>query len=66
MAERADVVASREFLDDFDVRSETGAREHAFEQVVAEQRRIRHPASQRGFESVDVVDALAGVGAFAE
>ena len=66
MADRADVVAGREFLDDFDVRGEAGAREHAFEQIVAEQRRIRRPAGERGFESVDVVDAFAGIGAFAE
>ena len=60
MADRADVVASGKFLHDFDVRSEAGAGEYAFEEVVAEQRRIWRPAGQSGFECVDVVDAFAG------
>ena len=66
MANGADVVARREFLDDLDIGGEAGAREHAFEQIVAEKRRIRRPAGERGFESVDVVDAFARIGAFAE
>ena len=66
MANRADVVAGREFLDDLDIGGEAGAREDAFEQIVAEQRRVRHPAGERGLERVDVVDALARIGAFAE
>ena len=36
------------------------------EQVMAEDRVFRHPALQRGFEGVDVVDALAGEIALAE
>ena len=59
MAKSADVVAGREFLDDFDIGGEAGAREHAFEQIVAEQSRVRRPAGERGFESVDVIDAFA-------
>ncbi len=38
----------------------------AFEEVVAEQRVLRHAAGERRLEGVDVVDALAGVGALAE
>ena len=66
MAQRGDVVASGKFLDDLDVGGETGAGEDALEQIVAEQRRVRHPAGERRLEGVDVVDALAGIGAFAE
>ena len=66
MANGADVVAGREFLDDLDIGGEAGAREHAFEQIVAEKRRIRRPAGERSFEGVDVVDAFARIGAFAE
>ena len=66
VAQGADIVARRKFLDDLDIGGEAGAGEHALEQIVAEQRRIRRAAGQRGLESVDVVDALAGIGAFAE
>ena len=66
VAQRVDVVAGGEFLDDLDIGGETGAGEDALEQIVAEQRRVRHPAGERGLEGIDVVDALAGVGAFAE
>ena len=44
MANGADVVAGGEFLDDFDIRSEAGAREHALEEIVAEKRRVRRAA----------------------
>ena len=43
-----------------------GARVEAFEQIVAEQRVLRHAPGQRGFEGVDVVDALADVAALVE
>ncbi len=66
MARGADVVASREFLDDLDIGGEASAREHAFKQIVAEQRRVRRAPRERGLEGVDVIDALAGIGAFAE
>ena len=42
------------------------AGEHALEQIVAQHRVVGHAALQRGLEGVDVVDALAGVGALAE
>ena len=63
---RGDVVTGRKLFDDFDIGDETRAGEHALEQVVAEQGRIRHAIGERGLECIDVVDALAGIGAFAE
>ena len=38
----------------------------ALEEIVAEQRVVRNPAVERRLEGVDVVDALAGIGALAE
>ena len=61
-----DVVAGREFLDHLDVGSEAGAGEDPFEEIVAEQGVLRHAAGERRLEGIDVVDALAGIGAFAE
>ena len=46
--------------------SEPRAGERALEQVVAQQRVLRHPAGHRRVERVDVVDALAGEGSFRE
>ena len=66
LAQRRDVVARREVLDHLDVGGQAGAREDAFEQVVAEQRAFRHAPGQRRLEGIDVVDALAGERAFAE
>ena len=66
MPQSRDVVAGGEFLDHLDVGGETGAREDALEQIVAEQRGVRNPAGERGLEGIDIVDALAGIGAFAE
>ena len=66
VAHGGDVVAGGKFLDDLDIGGETGAGEDALEQIVAEQRRVRHAAGERGLEGIDVVDALAGIGAFAE
>lgn len=60
------VVAGRKVLHHLHVRSQAGARQHALEQVVAEQRVLGHAPGQRGFEGVHVVDALAGVRALAK
>jgi hypothetical protein len=65
LAQRRDVVARRKVLDDFDVGGEAGAREDAFEEVMAQQRALRHAARERGFEGIDVIDALAGERTFA-
>ena len=66
MTRRADIVSRREFLDDFDIRGEPGARERSLEQVVAQQRRVGRAARESRLEGVDIVDAFAGVGALAE
>ena len=66
VAQRGDVVASRIGFDDLDVGGKAGAGEHAFEQIVAEQRGVRNPVGEHGLEGIDRVDALAGIGTFAE
>ena len=66
VAERGDVVAGRIGFDDLDVRGKAGAGEHAFEQVVAEQGGVRNPVGEHGLEGIDRIDALAGIGTFAE
>ena len=65
LAQRGDVVPRRKVLDHFHIGRQAGAREDAFEQIVAEQRAFRHASGERGLEGVDVVDALAGERAFA-
>jgi hypothetical protein len=53
-------------LVDDHVRDEAGATVQALEQIVAEQRILRHPVAERAAEGVHVVDALADVDALAE
>ncbi len=60
-ARRCSGVACGILVDEFDVRRESGPREDALEQVVAQQRILRHATRQRRLERVDVVDALADV-----
>ena len=62
--QRADIVAGGKFLDDLDIGSEAGAGKHALEQIMAQQRGVRHPARKRCLERIDVIDSLAGIGAF--
>ena len=59
-------VVAGKIVDDFEVGAERDARKQPFEQVVAQQRVVRHAAVERALERVDVVDALADVAAFAE
>ena len=66
LARRRDVVARGKFLDHLDVGGQAGAREDAFQQIVAENRVFRNLAFERGLEDVDVVDSLAAIGAFLE
>ena len=66
LARRGDVVAGGILLDDLDVGDQSGPREDALEQIVAEERVLRNAPRERRLEDVDVVDALAGVGALAE
>ncbi|MCY1222312.1 hypothetical protein D9M72_344020 [compost metagenome] len=60
------IVACGKFLDHFNVGGQPGTREHPFEQVVTEHRVLRHPAVERGFKSIDIIDALACKGALAK
>ena len=66
LAPRGDIVAGRKFFDKFDVGREAGAGENAFKQIVAQHRVVGDAPLERGFERVDVIDALAGEGPFAE
>ena len=58
--------ARRILVDQLDVRDERDARVQSLEQVVRQQRVLRHGVLERGHERVDVVEALAGEDAFAE
>ena len=51
-------------LEQLDVGDEAGAREHSLEEIVAQQRVVRHPPRQRRLERVHVVDAFAGIRPF--
>jgi len=66
LARHGDIVTRGILFDDFDIGGQTRPGECPFEEIVAEQRALRHPVSQGGLERVHVVDALAGIGAFAE
>ncbi len=61
LARRRDPVVRWSALEQLDVGHETGPREHTLEEIVAQERVVRHPARQRRLERVHVVDALAGV-----
>ena len=62
LPQRRDRISGRKLLDHLDVGRQPGAGVNPFEQIVAQQRRIGHPALQRGVERVHVVDPLAGEG----
>ena len=66
MAKGGHVVTGGKVLDHLDVGNQTGAGEDSLEQIVAEHGALRNAPVQRRLERVDIVDALAGVGAFAE
>jgi hypothetical protein len=53
-------------VDELHVRHERDTRVEAFEQVVGEQRVLRHQTLERGGEGVHVVETLAGEDAFPE
>ena len=59
-------IVERVVVDDVDVGAERRARERPLEEVVAEQRVVRHAPGERSLEGVDVVDALADVAALVE
>src|SRR5262245_58212505 len=56
------LIARRKVLHDLDVGDEPGAREGAFQKVVAENRALRNPSLERLVKRVDVVDSLADIG----
>ena len=58
--------AGRIVVHDLDVRDERRARVEPLEQIVRQQRVLRHASVERRRERVDVVEALAGEDAFAE
>ena len=60
------VVASRKFLYEFDVRSESRASKNTFEKIVAEQSVFWNTASEGRLEGIYVVDAFPGIGALTE
>lgn len=66
LAFASDIVARWNFFDDLDIRGETGTREDAFKQIMAEQRILRHSAEERCLEHIDVVDPFAGIRTFAK
>ena len=55
------LVVGGELLEEIDIGQQPRAREHALEEIVAEERALRDLPLQRGLEDVDVVDALARV-----
>ena len=66
LASRVREDARRIVVDDLDVGDEGRARVEALEEVVRQQRVLRHAALERRDERVDVVEALAGEDAFVE
>ena len=66
IARDPNVVARRKLFHDFDIGYESGACKGALEQIMTEQRALRHSAGKRRFERIDVVDSFARVRAFAK
>ena len=59
-------IVTGKIVDDFNVGTQRHAGKQAFEQIVAQQRVVRHAAVERALERVDVVDALPNVAAFSK
>ena len=66
VAQGPDVVAGGKILDDLDVGDEGGPGVDSLEQIVAEHGGFGDAPRQSRLEGIDVIDALAGVGALAE
>ena len=66
LAGRRDQVVRRELVEQLDVGHQPRPGEDALEQVVAQERVLRHAVRHRHVEGVEVVDPLAGVAAFTE
>src|SRR6202035_784810 len=65
LAGGGDLEVGGELLEQLDVGDQASAGEDPLEEIVAQERAVRHSAVERGAEGVDVVDPLAGEGAFA-
>ena len=59
-------VTLRIFFHDFHIRHQCGAREDAFKKIVAQHGVFRNPASQSGFERINVIDAFSRERTFAK
>ena len=66
LARHLHVVADRKVLDEFHVGRKPAARKRAFQQIVAEHLVLADAPSQHRLEGIDVIEPLAGEGAFAE
>ena len=60
------VVTRGEIVDHLYVGGQSRTRKGPFEQIVAEKGVVRDAPCQRRLEGINIVDALAGVGAFSE
>jgi hypothetical protein len=60
------LVVAGKLLEQVDIGDESGTGEQPLEQVVTQQRVLRHPPRERRLERVDVVDPLSRVGPLAE
>ena len=56
----------REVVEQLDVRCQCSTSEDTLEQIVAQQGIFLHFAGESGLECIDVVNSLAGIGAFAK
>jgi hypothetical protein len=61
-----DTGVRRKLLEQFDIADKSATRKAALEKIVTEDRVLRRPSSERCFESIDLVQSLAGEGAFAK
>src|ERR1700744_4481408 len=60
------LVVRRKVVKQLDVTGQRGTRENSFEEIVAQQRVLGDFRGERGFEGINVVNALSGVRAFAK
>ena len=66
LAGRRDAVVRGRALEQLDIGHQAGVREEALEEIVTQQRVLRHAPRERRLEGVHVVDPLAGVRALPE
>src|SRR5690606_38019876 len=66
LASCRNVVARGKIVDDLDIGGKPGAGKRALEEIVAEESILRNPSGECRLEGIDVIDALAGIGTFAE